>query len=175
MLRRIGFGDRASKTFDVVVLFMAFVAAVQLFFWTDYNAPVKIHFRVFRDLSLPPGGMLVYENNFTRYRYCDTTVDRWFIGSDNVIRRIESLPSALPTDGLNRRQTAEAKIMVPRDMPYGLAKFCFRPHWICSQPNPIQSVAPIYGDETCFDFLVVPWAGKGVARATTPFVLSVDF
>lgn len=153
MLRRFGVKDRYAKAFDVAVVLFGLVGAVQLAFWFDYRAPVTVHERVFKNLHVPAGGLFIYENHFTRTRYCNTRVDRWFVGSDKVIRRIDPLPSAMPTEGLNQRQVSEAKIQVPPQMPPGPSRSCFQSHWQCT---PVQRLWPINGDVTCFDFTVEP-------------------
>lgn len=152
MLRRLGVSPKWARIIDAAfILPFAIIGVVQLGLWTDRSVPVQVHFRVIQTISVPPGGEFRYLNFFTRNRYCDTRVDRWFVGSDNVIRRIDPLPAAMPTEGLNRRQESQAKIKVPRDMPPGISKSCFQSEWQC---NPLQQLWPLRGPETCLEFLV---------------------
>lgn len=153
MLRRFGVTDRRAKIFDVFVVIFAIVGIAQIARQFDYRIPVEVHQRVFHELYVPAGGLFVYENHFTRFKYCDTRVDRWFIGSDKVVRPIEPLPSSMPTEGLNQRQMSVAKIKVPLAMPPGLSKSCFQSHWSCTY---FQELVPIDGEPTCLDFTVTP-------------------
>lgn len=155
MLRQFGINvsRRKAKAFDIFVLVFAAIGLSQLIVWLDRSPPVTVHLRVMRseDTVVPPGGRFRYTNYFTRQKYCDTQVQRWFVGSDKVVRPIDPLPAAMPTEGLNRRQSAEALITVPRDMPGGVSKSCFQSRWEC---NPIQRLWPLYGRETCLTFQV---------------------
>lgn len=151
MLRRLGFSDRQARTFNAVILFFAFIGAVQLVYWLDRTVPVTVHFRAIQTSSTRPGGQFEYTNFFTRHRYCETSVDRWFVASDSTVRLIDPLPSAMPTESLHVRQVAKASIKVPEDMPTGVSQSCFRPRWECS---PIQKFWPIEGATTCIDFVV---------------------
>lgn len=154
MLRSLGITKRTAWIgFDILVLVLATVGIVQLAFWLDRAYPVEVHFRVIETISVAPGEDFRYLNFFTRHKYCETRVDRWFVGADNVIRPIDPLPAAMPTEGLNQRQMSQAKIKVPRDMPPGISKSCFRSEWRC---NPVQQVWPLHGPETCITFLVKP-------------------
>lgn len=119
----------------------------------DYRVPVNVHFRVIRDLSVAAGEPFVYENFFTRNRFCNTRVVRWFVGSDKVIRDIEPLDSAMPTEGLNQRQRSVAQIKTPHVLPPGPSKSCFQSHWQCTE---LQKLVPIDGPETCIDFIINP-------------------
>jgi phage terminase large subunit-like protein len=151
MLRRLGVRDSWAKAFDVSVIIFAVIGIVQITFWFDRSPPLKIHFRVLKTLSVKPSEEFRYLVFFTRHKYCETRVHRWFVDSDNLIHEIDPLPAAMPTEALNMRQTSEAKIKVPRDMPPGISKSCFRSRWQC---NPVHYVWPLYGEETCLTFLV---------------------
>lgn len=153
MLRRFGVTDRISKLFDVALLFFGAIGIVQLVFWFNRTYPVEVHFRVIQTISVPPGGEFRYVNFFTRHQYCETRVERWFVGSDNVIHAIDPLPGAMPTEGLDQRQMSPTRIKVPRDMPPGISKSCFRSEWRC---NPVQKVWPLVGPDTCQVFIVKP-------------------
>jgi hypothetical protein len=151
MLRRLGIRDSWAKAFDVAVIIFALIGCVQIASWLDRAPPVTVHFRVLKTLSVKPSKEFRYINFFTRHKFCETQVRRWFVDSENLIHEIDPLPAAMPTEALNMRQTSEAVIRVPRDMPPGVSKSCFRARWIC---NPVQRAWPLYGEETCLTFLV---------------------
>lgn len=142
------------RGFEALLLIFAVIGVLQIIVWVaDRNLPVHVHFRVIKNIGVMPGGQFQYTNFFTRSKFCETTVERWFVGTDNVIRRVEPLASSMPTIGLNIPQQSEARITVPRDMPAGRSKFCFQSRWIC---NPLHHIWPIEGPETCIDFIVKP-------------------
>lgn len=146
-----GTKSRAAKAFDIAVLAFAITGGAQIVFWIDRTYPIDVHFRVIQTISVPPSGEFRYLNFFTRHKYCDTLVTRWFVGSDDVIRFIDPLPAAMPTEALNVRQISQARIKIPRDMPFGKSKSCFQSEWQC---NPIQRMWPLKGPEVCLEFLV---------------------
>lgn len=157
MLRRY---VRWSKSVNAAVLFFAAIGLGQLAVWTfDRSYPVEVRFRAIQTISVKPSGEFRYINFFTRYKYCDTEVQRWFVGSDSVIRPIDPLPSFMPTEELNKPQQSTAKIKVPHDMPRGPSKSCFQSRWSC---NPVQRMWPLYGPETCLEFLVKTSEGGAV-------------
>lgn len=143
--------SRWARAFDVAVLLFAMVGMGQLFLWVDYRPPVKILRRDMQTPIVEAGGEFRYTNYFVRSKFCETTVRRWFVGADSVIRVIDPLPSAMPTEGLNLPQRSEARIMVPPDLPPGPTRSCFQSTWVC---NPIHRIVPIRGPETCFPFIV---------------------
>lgn len=153
MLCNFRIGSSWAKTFNAIAIVFAIIGIFELVTWFDYRKPVEVHNRIFKNLRVQAGGLFVYENHFTRYRYCNTVVERWFVGSDDVVRPIDPLPSSMPTEGLNQIQTSVASISVPPAMPPGRSKSCFRSHWQCT---PLQVLWPINGDETCLEFTVVP-------------------
>lgn len=158
MLRRFGFSKPVSWTFDVVVPILFAIGLIQFVLWFDYRKPVHVGLRVFDSLVVPHGGKLEYTNYFTRKRFCDTTVRRWFVGSDGVMQEIDPLPSSMPTEGLHMLQASEASISVPATLPPGPTKSCFQSKWRCG--GPIQAIWPIEGPETCLGFVLLPPPGE---------------
>lgn len=142
---------KRSRKLELALIPFAIVGLVQLGFWIDRRVPVTVHQRIIETASIQPGEEFTYENVFTRNKYCETRVDRWFVGSDDIRREIDPLPAAMPTEGLNQRQRSTARIRVPRDMPPGASKSCFQSTWQC---NPVQVLWPLRGPETCIDFNV---------------------
>lgn len=152
MLRYFGFSYRSIKTIEAILAFFALVGLLNIFSWLDYSVPIHVVARVFPDLSIAAGKNLVYDNRFTRDRFCEAVVDRWFIGNDGARRDIEPVEQPMATRGLNVLNVSRAEIEVPL-LPDGPSKFCFQSHWMC---NPLQKyVRSIDGPLTCLDFIVV--------------------
>lgn len=138
-----------------LMLPFAVIGLFRIVVWLDYREPVNIHFRVVRDISVPAGRMFSYDNYFVRHRFCDAVVERWLVGSDDIVRPIATSEFAMATERLHVRQRATRTFFIPPAMPAGISKTCVHPHWIC---NPIQRVFPIDGPVTCIEFIVEPRA-----------------
>lgn len=166
MLRRYGISRRWSLVFDAAVFGFSIIGFVQLMItlsWFDRTPPLKVHFRVIQTLGIQAGEKFEYWNFFTRTKYCDTAVTRWFVSSEGVRVDIEPLPSFMPTEALNVMQVSEARITTPRTLPPGITKSCFQSTWQC---NPVQEwIWPLEGPETCLTFLI---EGKPPPQAFTP-------
>jgi hypothetical protein len=136
-----------KKFFLGSVFSMAIAMGSLLGLWLfDRNYPIEIHYRVFYDLSIQEGESYHYTNVFTRKRFCEAKVVRWFVDSYGESHPISVIPYAMSTTSLHVREINETTIPVPFDeMSGGIAEFHFRPEWKCNPLHYIPYTLDLFG------------------------------